>query len=104
MSADTTNTTDATQLAAKGRATRSRIVEAAAALMFEHGVAGTSMDDVKAKAGVSSSQLYHYFADKLALVSAVIAHQTDAVLDGQQPYLAKIDSMPALRAWRDALV
>lgn len=96
--------TDTLQLTAKGRATRARIVEAAAALIFEHGVAGTSLDDVKSSAGVSSSQLYHYFADKCALVSAVIAHQVDAVLEGQQPYLSKLDSMAALRAWRDALV
>jgi AcrR family transcriptional regulator len=41
-----------------------------------------------AAAGVSSSQLYHYFADKHALVLAVIAHQTQAILDDQQPLLA----------------
>jgi AcrR family transcriptional regulator len=94
----------ATVLTAKGRATRARIVERAAALMFERGVAGTSLDDVKAAADVSSSQLYHYFADKSALVAAVVAHQVEAVLGGQQPHLAALDTMAALRAWRDALV
>lgn len=93
-----------TPLTAKGRATRARIVARAAALMFDRGVAGTSLDDVKAAADVSSSQLYHYFADKTALVAAVIDHQVDAVLGGQQPHLAALDTMPALRAWRDALV
>ena len=92
------------RLTAKGRATKTRIVAAAAELMFEHGVAGTSLDDVKAAAGVSSSQLYHYFADKSALVVAVIRHQTDAVLDGQQPHLAHLDSIAALRGWRDVLI
>jgi TetR/AcrR family transcriptional regulator, transcriptional repressor for nem operon len=91
-------------LTAKGRATRGRIVGAAAMLMFTNGVARTSLDDVKASAGVSSSQLYHYFADKHALVMAVISHQTEAVLAGQQPHLAALDSMAALRAWRDVLV
>jgi TetR/AcrR family transcriptional regulator, transcriptional repressor for nem operon len=91
-------------LTAKGRATRCRIVSAAAELMFDKGVAGTSLDDVKARAEVSSSQLYHYFADKRALVMAVISHQTEAVLEGQQPQLAALDSMEALRAWRDVLV
>lgn len=91
-------------LTAKGRATRSRIVATAASLMFEHGVAGTSLDDVKAAAGVSSSQLYHYFVDKCALVGAVIAYQTEAVLEGQQPHLANLDSISALRAWRDVLI
>ena len=91
-------------LTAKGRATRERILDAAAGLMFAQGVAGTSLDDVKASAGVSSSQLYHYFVDKQALVMAVISHQTDAVLAGQQPHLAALDNMAALRAWRDVLV
>jgi AcrR family transcriptional regulator len=88
----------------KGRATRSRIVTAAARLMFEHGVARTSLDEVKSEGGVSSSQLYHYFVDKTALVSAVIEYQTEQVLGGQQPYLACLDSVQALREWRDVLV
>src|SRR2546423_13982042 len=69
----------------KGEATRARIVAAAAKLMFEQGVAGTTTEDVRAAAGVSSSQLYHYFADKKALVRAVIGFTTEAVLDAQQP-------------------
>src|SRR5208282_2449480 len=52
------------KLTIKGRQTRQRIVAAAAELMFEGGVAGTTMEDVRAAAGVSSSQIYHYFADK----------------------------------------
>ena len=95
---------DTAGLTAKGIATRGRIVHEAAALMYEHGVAGTSLDDVKAKADVSSSQLYHYFADKTALVRAVIAHQVDTVLDGQADHLAALDSVAALRAWAEALV
>jgi AcrR family transcriptional regulator len=89
---------------AKGRATRDRIVAAAAALTFERGVAGTSIDDVKAAAGVSSSQLYHYFADKHALVRAVIGAQTEAVLGNQAPYFARLDSLAGLRAWADAII
>jgi TetR/AcrR family transcriptional regulator, transcriptional repressor for nem operon len=88
----------------KGKATRARIVAAAAAEMFERGVARTSLEEVKAAAGVSSSQLYHYFADKQALVLAVIEHQTDAIMAGQEPLLSQLDSLDALRAWRDMLV
>ena len=97
-------TADAPRLTRKGRATRDRIVAAAADLVFVRGVAGTSTDDVRAAAGVSSSQLYHYFADKRALVRAVIAHQTERILDAQQPLLGRLDSIEALRAWRDLLV
>jgi AcrR family transcriptional regulator len=94
----------APRLTRKGQATRDRIVTAASELMFLRGVAGTSTDDVQAAAGVSTSQVYHYFRDKRTLVRAVIAHQTDAVLDAQQPLLGRLDSLDALRAWRDFLV
>jgi AcrR family transcriptional regulator len=92
------------RLTAKGRATRDRIVAAAAQLMFERGVAGTSTDEVQAAAGVSASQLYHYFSDKRALVSAVIAWQAENVVGAQTPLFARFDSIEGLRAWRDALV
>ena len=72
--------------------------------MFERGVAATSTDDVQKAAAVSTSQIYHYFADKRALVRAVIAFQTEAVLGAQQALLASLDDMDALRAWRDAIV
>ena len=91
-------------LTARGAATRSRIVEAAADLIYAHGVERTSLDDVMAASGVSKSQLYHYFADKDALVLKVIARQTERVLDAQRPHLEALDSLPALRAWRDAFV
>lgn len=97
-------TVEMRRLTRKGEATRARIVDAAAGLMFERGVAGTSTEDVRAVAGVSSSQLYHYFDDKRALVRAVIAHQTEAVLAAQQPLLSRLDSLDALRAWRDLIV
>ncbi len=94
----------APRLTNKGRATRERIVVAAAALIFQYGVAGTSTEDVRDAAGVSASQLYHYFSNKQALIRAVITHQTEAVLAAQQPYLAHLDSLDALHAWRDHVV
>ena len=91
-------------LTSKGQATRERIVRAAAQLMFEHGVAGTSTPAIRDAAGVSSSQIYHYFADKEALTRAVIAYQTQAIVGGQEQLLGRLDSLEALRAWRDAVV
>jgi AcrR family transcriptional regulator len=88
-------------LTAKGQATRDRIVLAASELMVENGVAGTTMERVREAAGVSFSQLYHYFDDKMALVHAVIALQTRIIVDEGQP---RLDSMRALRRWRDGLV
>jgi len=92
------------RLTRKGQATRDRIVEAAAGLMFDQGVAGTTTEQVQAAAGVSASQIFHYFSDKRALVRAVIAYQAEAVLTAQQPLLARLDSMDALRAWADLYV
>jgi AcrR family transcriptional regulator len=53
---------------------------------------------------VSSSQVYHYFADKQALIKAVIAFQNDAVVGAQEPLFAHLDTLEGLRAWRDAIV
>ena len=92
------------RLTRKGLATRARIVEAAAELMFRHGVAGTSTEDVLAAARVSNSQLYHYFSDKNALVRAVIERQADQIIDGQRPLLDELDSLAAFKQWRDMLV
>jgi AcrR family transcriptional regulator len=88
----------------KGQATRDRIVAAAAALIYERGVAGTSTEDVQAAAGVSASQVYHYFADKRSLTRAVIEYQADAILGFQEPMLVRLDSLEALRSWAAAIV
>src|ERR1700761_2664651 len=87
----------------KGRATRNRVLDAAAALVFEHGVAGTTLDDVRAAANVSKGQLYHYFADKEDLVHAVIDRTVQQVLDAQ-PALSDLSTWTAISKWFDALV
>ncbi len=95
---------DGSALTTRGRATRDRIVAAAAALIHEHGVAGTSLDEVRGATATSKSQLYHYFADKSALVRAVIERQVERVLHAQQPELDSLDSMTGLRRWRDRMI
>ncbi|MER7681425.1 helix-turn-helix domain-containing protein [Streptomyces sp. NPDC096934] len=91
-------------LTAKGRATRQRIVAAAAQLMYKRGLTEATLEDVRAAAGVSGSQIYHYFADKQALLLAVIEFQTAAVLELQESHFPRLDTMAGLRGWRDALV
>ena len=88
----------------RGAATRARILEAAADLMHAQGVERTSLDDVMAASRVSKSQLYHYFADKDALVLEVIGKQAERVLEAHRPYLEAMDSRLALMAWRDAIL
>jgi len=92
------------RLTARGAATRARIVGAAADLMYTHGALRTSLDEVMAASRTSKSQLYHYFADKDALVRAVIVRQTERVLDGQDPYLCALDSMTGLRRWAAMII
>jgi AcrR family transcriptional regulator len=90
------------RLTAKGERTRARIVAAAARLIYGRGVAGTTLDDVKVAAGVSGSQMYHYFPDKDELVQAVIAYQADIIAGNQRQ--AGLGSAEGLRAWRDVVI
>lgn len=92
------------RLTRKGEQTRQRIVAAAAQLMYERGVLEATLEDVRAAAGVSGSQVYHYFASKQELLLAVIEHQTEAILEQQSPHLSRLDSLDGLRAWRDSMV
>jgi AcrR family transcriptional regulator len=88
----------------RGRATRERIITAAAALIREQGVAETSLDDVIRRAGASKSQLYLYFEDRAELLREVVAQNADLVLGAQEPHLSALDSWKAIRAWFDSLV
>ena len=92
------------RLTARGAATRTRIVEAAADLMYAQGVTATTLDDVRAASGTSKSQLYQHFPDKDALVRAVAALWSGRILAREEQQLARLDSVDGLVRWRDALV
>ncbi len=93
---------DRPRLTRKGEATRARIVDAAAALIYQQGVAHTTVEEVLDGAQVSSSQLYHYFEDKPALVRAVIERQADRAIGTQERF--DLSSLDGLREWRDFVV
>jgi TetR/AcrR family transcriptional regulator, transcriptional repressor for nem operon len=93
------------RLTPRGRATRARIVEAAARLIYENGAANTSFEEVRKAAKASGSQMSHYFADKRSLIRAVIAHQADAVMaDHHDSAVGNLDSVAALRVWAGQIV
>jgi TetR/AcrR family transcriptional repressor of nem operon len=92
---------DRPRLTAKGARTRARIVEEAAALIHERGVASTTLEDVKVAAEVSGSQMYHYFPDKDELVQAVIDYQADTILKHQGNALR---SANGVEAWRKMVI
>jgi len=87
-------------LTAKGQATRARILEHAAELIYAEGVHATNNDKLRKAAGVSGSQINHYFPTKESLVLAVIAWQAERVLAfHHDERFGRFDSIEALRAW-----
>jgi len=95
----------APRLTQKGLATRSRIVDTAAVLVFERGVANTSIDEVRTRAEVSGSQITHYFRDKRDLIRQVIAtRRQDVQTFHAQDRMGALDNVDALRGWADACI
>jgi AcrR family transcriptional regulator len=89
-------------LTAKGRATRERVVQAAAEVILTDGLSSLSMAKVRNAATVSGSQLAHYFADKRALIRAVIGRQMQVVLNfHRQPRLGGLQSFDDFERWID---
>src|SRR6201986_1517436 len=94
-------TSDRRRLTAKGARTRARIVEEAAALIHERGVAGTALEDVKVAAEVTGSQMPPSVPDKNELVQAVIDYQADTIVDRNRHAL---ESANGVEAWRDMVI
>ena len=92
-------------MTAKGAATRARIVEGAAELIREHGIAGITLDDIRSHTRTSKSQLFHYFpGGREELLLAVAQHEADRVLEDQRPYLDQLVTWEDWRKWRDVVV
>lgn len=72
--------------------------------MRVRGVGGTTLDDVVSASKVSKSQLYRHFADKPALVRAVIELVGERTIGRERERLEKVKTFAGLRRWRDALV
>ena len=80
----------------RGRESRDRIVEHAAELIAERGVDHMSLDDVRAASGASKSQLYHYFADRDALIEAAVARRCHEVHGQLTQAFAELESIDEL--------
>ncbi|WP_316745885.1 TetR family transcriptional regulator C-terminal domain-containing protein, partial [Streptomyces sp. MK7] len=93
------------KLTDKGQATRARILEHAAELIYTKGVHATNNEQLRRAAGVSGSQLNHYFPTKESLVLAVIAWQADRVLAfHRDKRFASFNDLDAFREWADFYV
>ncbi len=101
----TTGAREPHKLTDKGQATRARILEHAAELIYTKGVHATNNEQLRRAAGVSGSQLNHYFPTKESLVLAVIAWQAERVLTFHRgERFACFDNLDAFRAWADFYV
>ena len=88
------------QLTEKGRATRARILEHGAALIYSEGVHATNNDKLRRAAGVSGSQINHYFPTKESLVLAVVEWQAERVLTfHRSERFTQFESLDSLREW-----
>jgi len=93
------------KLTEKGQATRARILEHAAELIYANGVHATNNEALRRAAGVSGSQINHYFPTKEDLVLAVIAWQSERVLAFlRSERFSGFDSLDAFREWADHYV
>jgi TetR/AcrR family transcriptional repressor of nem operon len=92
------------RLTARGRATRTRILETADRLTYRQGVAWTTVEDVTTASGTSKSQFYQHFTDKDALIHEVIALRAQRVLHHQARRLERVDSVRGLERWRDSVL
>ena len=100
-----TTVTDVQRFTAKGRATRQRIIDGAAAEIRVNGAVATTLDDVMAHTGTSKSQLFHYFPrGKEQLLLAVAEQEAARVLTDQQPHLSRLTSWAAWQRWREVVV
>jgi AcrR family transcriptional regulator len=84
------------------------VLEAAARLFREHGVAAVSMDQVAAAAGVGKGTLFRRFGDKAGLAVALLDSQErrlqTAILSGPPPLGPGADPGDRLVAFLDAYV
>ncbi|MEV6904803.1 TetR/AcrR family transcriptional regulator [Amycolatopsis sp. NPDC051372] len=93
------------KLTDKGQATRARILEHAADLIYTKGVHAANNEQLRRLADVSGSQLNHYFPNKESLVLAVIDWQARGVLDfHRSDKFDGFDTIDAFREWADFYV
>src|ERR1700760_4156428 len=84
----------------RGRASRERIVERAADLFAERGIAATSVDEVLAAAGAGKGQFYHYFRGRDELAAAAVGYRCAQAVDGLTQALGDVSSMAGLEQAR----
>jgi len=80
----------------RGRASRERIVERAAELFAERGIAATSVEEVLAGATAGKGQFYHYFRGRDELAAAAVGYRCARVVAGLTRALGEVSSLAGL--------
>jgi TetR/AcrR family transcriptional regulator, transcriptional repressor for nem operon len=88
----------------RGRATVSRVLDAACVLFARQGVRATTLDEIGAAAGVGRGQLYHFFSGKADLVADVVGLQVERVIASMQPSFDEMSTAADVRAWCEEAV
>src|SRR5262245_29248859 len=86
--------------AARGEATRLRILDAARDLLIEHGYGGTSTRAVAERAETRLSLVHYHFGGKQQLLVAVLERENEALLERQRELYAQPG--PLSEKWRIA--
>ncbi|HXW34931.1 MAG TPA: helix-turn-helix domain-containing protein [Acidimicrobiales bacterium] len=94
------------QRVVQGEMTRVALLEAARKLFGEQGYAGTSTEEIVARAGVTKGALYHHFTDKEALFRGVFEQVERETSDQAVAEFLQPDAWEALvsgcKLWLDA--
>ncbi len=74
-----------------------RILDAAAKLFYDDGIAATCVDKVSVSAGVSKPTIYAHFHSKDELVAAVLEHRHDQRVESLEGWLSRSGGDPRER-------
>ncbi|WP_339346624.1 helix-turn-helix domain-containing protein [uncultured Sphingomonas sp.] len=89
----------------KANARREKVVQAARILFAEQGFHATGMAAISQASGVLVGQIYRDFANKEAIVAAIVERDLDEYLrEGELHETCACDDPAALRAWVDRFV
>ncbi len=84
----------------RGRKTREKILQTAANLFHQRGVAGTSIDEILCACETGKSQFYHYFKSKDELLCQVARFHLEQV----RKILPQLNTWKGMQSWFDQLI
>lgn len=81
-----------------------RLLDAAAALIAEHGTAGMTLPRIGERAGYSRGMVTHHFGSKAALVERLAMSLQEHFHDHAEPTVRGLDGLEALRSFTAAYI